>query len=392
MAMKESGLIWDYTIRTLDWLPPAQMNMHTRNGKEYALYVGFSKKEANANYLVRRLEELEFDSFLVEEEVSGNMLYRVYVALFSDKQEALSSGSELKRRGAISYFRPVLIDHALRGKYLEAKERKESMSLSGRNEEGGERTPRTYVHGAGDLNEDRRAYAEHGMEEERSTRHDTSIFEEERASYQGTTERFAARDELALREERMAYTDGLERRWADMKKDSSGPFSLSLQTGFFISGDSNDFKVGTSDSGIWEISDGTALKLALVPSFRLNRYISLDGGLEGIFADGIDSNAFTVGPRLTWEASKNLIPYFKMGAVYATLDWEDAPGDFDNSTGWEAGFGLHYLISQLRFGAAFSYRSIEFDYNAPSVQDAGSNQESIDFSGYSVFGSLAYYF
>ena len=89
---------------------------------------------------------------------------------------------------------------------------------------------------------------------------------------------------------------------------------------------------------------------------------------------------------------KSFFPYFRGGIVWGNLSWDAVPGDFDNSFGWEAGLGLDIIRTRLKIGAEMTYGNIQFDYNAPLDAGVTSSQNSIDFSGYSITGSLIFFF
>jgi cell division protein FtsN len=78
------------------------------------LHICSFKQKANAEKEVQRLEKNGYKSFLAEEEISGQRWFRVYIGNFKDEQEARKVGSELKRKGLISYFKPTKVDESIR--------------------------------------------------------------------------------------------------------------------------------------------------------------------------------------------------------------------------------------------------------------------------------------
>ena len=78
------------------------------------LHICSFKQKANAEKEVQRLEKHGYKSFLAEEEISGQRWFRVYIGNFKDEQEARKVGSELKRKGLISYFKPTKVDESIR--------------------------------------------------------------------------------------------------------------------------------------------------------------------------------------------------------------------------------------------------------------------------------------
>ena len=79
--------------------------------------------------------------------------------------------------------------------------------------------------------------------------------------------------------------------------------------------------------------------------------------------------------------------------AYGDFGWSvTTPGKIENIKGWESVFGFEFIKSQIRFGFDFLYRDIEFDYKAPSGQGVSTNQNSIDYSGYSIKGAFSFFF
>lgn len=105
--LKELELISEYTIRALDGKgaktlkkPAEKLGVDT-----YHLHVGSYQTKGNAEKEVGRLMDAGYDAFLFEEEVSGKKWFRVYVGEFDDENKARKLGSELRKKGIISYFK-----------------------------------------------------------------------------------------------------------------------------------------------------------------------------------------------------------------------------------------------------------------------------------------------
>jgi tetratricopeptide (TPR) repeat protein len=76
----------------------------------YTIHVSSFKNAKNAQNELRRLREIEnflFEPFVVEEDVSGETWFRVYIGGFADEKEAREVGTLLKDAGRISYFNPI---------------------------------------------------------------------------------------------------------------------------------------------------------------------------------------------------------------------------------------------------------------------------------------------
>jgi len=90
--------------------PPTQTKKPS--GSIYLLHVCSFKEEENAAKKVRMLEEVGQKAFLVEEELSGGVWYRVYIGKYETEKAARAAGDSLKRTGHIKYFKPVKISRA----------------------------------------------------------------------------------------------------------------------------------------------------------------------------------------------------------------------------------------------------------------------------------------
>jgi len=116
MALKELGLLSDYSIRPL----PAQGqggDEKKRRGKEkgngiFYLHVYSFKEKGNAEKATEDMKKQGHKAFHVLEEASGEQWYRVYIGQFPSEGEARKAGGELKRKGVISYFKPIGMDRS----------------------------------------------------------------------------------------------------------------------------------------------------------------------------------------------------------------------------------------------------------------------------------------
>ena len=365
----------------------------------YSIHFGSYKNIENAEKEVTRLKRLGYDAFHRCETIKGKgKWYRAYIGTYGSRTMAKREARALKEAGLISYSSTRALGQ-----------------LPGEQKEVGELTKEHRVLNAGVKGEEGTKYSTKSIEEEEVQ--SASITEEE---YKGREEHLEIKNDLSKRESVVqdqadreetsvdnlsisvtGKKDGIEdigrseKKTAKVKKDSAGPFSVSIQIGYLFSSKMKGFRINKTDASTnetWLIDNDDALKVALIPSYRFNRYFSLDGGIERVVAQGISSDSLKICPKLTWDLSDGIYPYSKVGAVYGNFHWDHAPGKFDNSLGWEASFGILFLRSKLKFGIDCSYSSIEFDYKAPSGQGVSSNYNSIDLSGYSISGSLVYYF
>jgi len=378
--LKKAGLLSDYSIKALDETTKKAFRDRDLGTKGYYLHVSSFKINIYAEEECRKLEKYGFKTLITPEEVLGKKWFRVYIGTFHDKQEAQKVGSELKKKRIISYFRPTKHDQIkFAGKaeeeYVEKIEEKKTALLAKATEKVVEKKK------------------EQPPETKEAPRGDEKI-----PAYEAFEKKAQEPSSIVLeakKEEIKPVQKAISEEPQAIYRDGKSRFAVALKTGAFISPNVEDFKItkkGGSTNEIWRISGDKALQLSVIPSFRINRRLSLDAGFEGIFADGINLKLLTLGPKIMLGGSNSFLPYLKAGAVYGNIDWGDIPGEFDNSIGWEAGFGVCFLKSKFKFGLDFLYRDVQFDYNAPTGQNISANHDAIDFSGYSFSLSLAYFF
>jgi hypothetical protein len=125
---------------------------------------------------------------------------------------------------------------------------------------------------------------------------------------------------------------------------------------------------------------------------RVYRNLNLYGRCEYAFAEDIDLIFVSLGPKLRLDIWDWFFPYLKAGVVYGDFDFDGAPGKFEDDFGWETGLGVDLLKSRFKIGFDIVYRDIEFDYKVPGVPGVSANKSSIDVSGFSISGSVTYFF
>ena len=108
--LKEAGLISAYALKTInnETLTSPPGGRHGTNG--YFLHVSSFKERENAEETVNTLKTNGLKAFLVSEKLSGESWFRVYIGKFESEKEARKAGSELRKRGVIFYFKPVMVD------------------------------------------------------------------------------------------------------------------------------------------------------------------------------------------------------------------------------------------------------------------------------------------
>jgi cell division septation protein DedD len=84
---------------------------HTGAGQKIFFLHVFSFQEIeNAKKTVGRLRDEGLKAFYVREQIKGKTWYRVYVGEYSSESSARRAGSDLKKKGLITYFKPVEIN------------------------------------------------------------------------------------------------------------------------------------------------------------------------------------------------------------------------------------------------------------------------------------------
>lgn len=351
--LKKSKILSYYAVRALEQAPRAKPS--EADQFDYYVKAGTFSSKDKAQSEIRRLRREGFTSLLREDTVSGKKRYRVYIGTFKDEKEAQRRGRELFRNGTISYYVAGEIDQIFRTR--------KRRPLMGEPDKVTEEVPERKV-------------TEKPREEKIEEPPEQVLVVE------------VEEEEIPRAEERREV--GLEQVLLPRKS----PFSLSLKAGAFISGSAHDFRIIQTQAGGTRVFSftGEAAQVGLTSSLRIYNNFSLYGSVEYVFGDDLDGIFLSVGPKLTFELSEWLYPYVKGGGVYGDLEWDGAPGEFEDDFGWEAGAGVDFLKSQFKIGFDLLYRDIEFDFKTRGAPGVTASDRVIDFSGVSLLVSLTYYF
>ncbi len=189
-------------------------------------------------------------------------------------------------------------------------------------------------------------------------------------------------------------TDRATKKAVKGTQHSKSPFSLSLNAGGFRSGGASDFEITEVSGAVTNIYalKTMASQIAFASSYRVHGDYDLYGDITYLFGNRIKSMFLSLGPKKTFDISDWASIYLKGGAVYGNFNWNGPPGDFEKDYGLEAGFGANILRTRIKVGLDFLYRNIEFDYNAQGISGVSASSSSIDFSGFSISGSIKYFF
>ena len=148
----------------------------------------------------------------------------------------------------------------------------------------------------------------------------------------------------------------------------------------------------TEGTTLYRISDDAAGQIGIEGVLRFNKIFGLYGSADTVLINGIDWYNFAAGPILTFPAGKSVMPYVKGGGIYSDFSWDDAPGTFDPSFGWEVGAGLNFLESNFKFGIEFAYRNNSLDYKPPVTPPVIATEDSLDLTGFSLVATFSYWF
>jgi cell division septation protein DedD len=107
-SLKDLGLISEYSIKGLS--KPGDVKNRRESTVVYYLHVGSYKQKDNAKQKVRMLESHGCRAVVVEEEISGETWFRIYIGEFKDEEEARRFGSKLRDKVVISYYKAIPIN------------------------------------------------------------------------------------------------------------------------------------------------------------------------------------------------------------------------------------------------------------------------------------------
>jgi hypothetical protein len=181
---------------------------------------------------------------------------------------------------------------------------------------------------------------------------------------------------------------------AKAKAKKPGRFSLGPRAGLLYALGASDFRitrVSGSNLERWEFEDLKPL-LGICIGWRFNDRWHLEGLLERVVMANIKLEHLTLGPKMHITKSGTVRPYARAALIYGSLEWDEAPGDFDSSVGLETGFGVDFMGTDFSFGLEAAYRYMAFDYNPPSGTGVTATDSQIDFSGFTVTGCARAHF
>ena len=107
----ESGMISDYALRQREGKTGiTSFKNQQYNENVYFIHVSSFREKDNALQYVATLEQHGLKAFMVKENISGKIWFRVYIGDYENENSARKMGAELARKGIITYFKPIKIN------------------------------------------------------------------------------------------------------------------------------------------------------------------------------------------------------------------------------------------------------------------------------------------
>ncbi len=108
--IRESGLLSGHASKKPVERPETPHPAPKSDKKAFFLHVSSCRERSSAEQEAKALEESGYKAFFVEEGAQGDKWFRVYIGEFDSEKAARKEGSKLKKKGLISYFKPIEID------------------------------------------------------------------------------------------------------------------------------------------------------------------------------------------------------------------------------------------------------------------------------------------
>lgn len=368
-------MVTDATADTNSLTGSANTVINNTNETVITIQVSSFRRMKGAAQAVSTLKRHGVEAFSRYEAVSGKgMWHRVYIGRFGTRQDAKKMASKLKAQGIISTY------------WIKALERPktlvgDSMQVPSHTVEvkqhlpSGKKVPKIH---------ESKSDESYVGQPDKTTHQATQSIARGESTTSIEAPEIESKNLLEFPQQTSTPVREVEKSW----------FSIAIKTGPVFSPHADNFLITKSTDGVqytWQFSK-RKIEADLVPSFRLTESFFVEGRLQRTFATELDLWYLTIGPKMKLASSKSFSPYLRGGVTWGDLSWDEIPGDFDNSFGWELGLGLDIIRTRYKVGIEAWHRSIQFDYNAPLHVGVTSSQNSIDLSGYVLTGSLIFFF
>jgi len=113
LLLKDTGLVSDYMIKSIDETAAAESGDCQPDAIIYFLHVSSHKQKTYAEEEVQRLRAYGYNVFTISENVNGESWFRIYIGDFDNEKDARKFGAGLVAKGLCSYFKPIAVDNII---------------------------------------------------------------------------------------------------------------------------------------------------------------------------------------------------------------------------------------------------------------------------------------
>jgi outer membrane biosynthesis protein TonB len=344
----------------------------------YIIHVSSFTLEKNAEIENSKLRQHGLETFYRLESVKGKgNWFRLYIGPFRTRSDAREKAANLSKKGIISYAMIKKVDQV----FFSDVTSPESEEITQTKPPAIEKKPR---------------YTEvprEPVEKPIDRPLETSQKPVEKPTVR-PSEKPTQKVEIPKKERRPDEEKRVERETPTVPRPKESRFSLSLGVGVSRATNADNFIITeptASGTDFFSFSGDTA-QASLEANLRVYKPINLYGCFDYGYSSDVSLRFLSLGLKWRYNISGSIFPYFKGGGVYGDFTFDDAPGEFEENFGWEAGIGIDLLRSRFKIGLDFLYRDIQFDYNNLGIPGVTSTTSSIDATGFSLSGTISYYF
>lgn len=328
----------------------------------YTIQISAHKSSSEADLRVADLSAQGIGAYVSEEKVTGRgVWYRVYVGRYVTNKEAVLEARRLKDRGIISdyWVKPV--------------------------ETAGEGNRSAVVPGSGIVASDLTPLDPH-----------LAMMDLDMVDFTGGGSASAGTGKpevVRFGRPREASLGGFTPYGTNQY--TRGPFFIGFRIGAESWLNAGNFVVTRTRGALteyWKLKSEKAGFMGVAPSYRINEYFTAEAILERTWAGSVQSWTTGLGMKAGIPVPGNFYPYVKLNGIWSTFVWEAVPGSFDSNVGYEMACGFDVHMNRLKLGFELGYRSIEFDYQAPTGQGTFGGDTEMDLSAVRFSASLGYAF
>ncbi|MFC1820063.1 SPOR domain-containing protein [Thermodesulfobacteriota bacterium] len=279
------------------------------NNKAYTIQVSSFKKAEDAAQEISILNSHGVDAVSSYEAVNGKgMWHRVHVGRFNSRQEAKKMAYQLKGQNIVSWYWIKTLD---RPKVLIAssEESRNRRVNPGQSASSKENRPLTLA-----------------------SKSDESNLIHQYQKISTTPPSLASNEDktlkIAEKRDPKKLDDDSNQSASDPEKEKGG-FSLTFRLGAVYLAEADDFEITKTTGGTinrWQFEKKN-MNMSIVPSFDLNKSVSLEGSLGRAFATKLDFWYLSLGPKVSLGTLKNFSPYIR-GCQAGKSEYTVCPEEF----------------------------------------------------------------